>query len=106
VGIQLYQVLQVATADNNDTGEPIKVINMRELGNYLQVSESCIRRWMAKDIGFPEPFTLGGNRLYWDITDVDDWINICRDTYRYFNSEQYEADKKKWEEKQHEELQD
>lgn len=87
MGIKLYQAIQVATADNNDTGEPIKILNIKELGNYLQVSESCIRKWMAAGDGFPSPFTLGAsNRLYWDISDIDDWIQMNKDVAEVFRS--------------------
>ena len=53
-----------------------KFINLAQLIELTNISRSTIYRLLHPDPLFPRPFKLrGGNRLYWNIDEVNDYLS-------------------------------
>ncbi|HAO0761405.1 TPA: AlpA family phage regulatory protein [Escherichia coli] len=53
-----------------------KFINLAQLIELINISRSTIYRLLHTDPLFPRPFKLrGGNRLYWNIDEVNDYLS-------------------------------
>ncbi|HHN9363355.1 TPA: helix-turn-helix transcriptional regulator [Escherichia coli] len=53
-----------------------KFINLAQLIELTNISRSTIYRLLHTDPSFPRPFKLiGGNRLYWNIDEVNNYLS-------------------------------
>ncbi|MDB0048538.1 AlpA family phage regulatory protein [Alphaproteobacteria bacterium] len=50
-------------------------ISKKEVARILGCSPSSVTRW-SKDIPeFPQPFLLGPNKVVWDLSEIENYIN-------------------------------
>ncbi|EHR9158645.1 AlpA family phage regulatory protein [Escherichia coli] len=59
-----------------------KFINFAQLIKLTNICRSTIYRLLHTDPSFPRPFKLiGGNRLYWNIDEVNDYLSSQAKAY-------------------------
>lgn len=51
-----------------------KYITRKKVAEKLNISVSTVIRWTNNN-EFPLPFALGPNRIVWDETEIDEFIN-------------------------------
>ncbi|WP_021168248.1 hypothetical protein SOV_52550 [Sporomusa ovata DSM 2662] len=54
-----------------------KVLNEKELGQWLSISNWTVRSWRLKG-GLP--FIKVGNRIFYNVPQVEKWLNDCKTT--------------------------
>jgi len=48
-------------------------LTYKHIKQYLDVSVPTLHKWI-KELGFPRPFEIGINKLYFDRREVDEWM--------------------------------
>ena len=50
-------------------------IPKKEVARILNISTSTVSRWAKSNNNFPKPFLLGPNKVVWDRSEIDHYIN-------------------------------
>ncbi len=59
-----------------NNNEVKKICGIKEISNYLDLSESMIRKMVRKNI---IPFFRLGNRLKFDLYEINKWLNVLKE---------------------------
>ena len=59
-----------------NNNEVKKLCGIKEISNYLDLSESMIRKMVREN---SIPFFRLGNRLKFDLLEINKWLNVLKD---------------------------
>ena len=76
---------QSVATNGRGLGDRSLWLNVSELADYLERSETQIRKWRLAGY-FPEPDGIRGNQKLWRKTTVDEWVDDPkRPSFEEFN---------------------
>jgi Predicted transcriptional regulator len=50
-------------------------ISKKQVARILNISSSTVTRWSKNNDNFPKPFSLGPNKIVWDLVEIENYIN-------------------------------
>ena len=50
-------------------------ISKKQVARILNISPSTVARWSKNNDNFPKPFSLGPNKIVWDLVEIEHYIN-------------------------------
>ena len=51
-----------------------RFVSKKEVSNIFNISQSTVFRWAKNIKSFPKPFSLGPNKVAWDLEEIENYI--------------------------------
>lgn len=58
----------------------INRLNIMQTAKHLNISRATLFRYMARDKTFPTPYVLSPRKVYFDVKELDVWLNSKKHT--------------------------